>query len=133
VWAAPRGCPCPVFGSIDDYVGIVEHAMRRLEAATGEALVIVAHSMGRLAVRRWWVEQGDETRVRHVLTIDSPHHGTWLARFARARNGRQMQRVSRWLQALAAREPAPRRRAACADGRPARALGRTRTLAGGRR
>ena len=64
--------------------------------------------MGSLAVRRWWVEQGDETRVRHVLTIGTPHHGTWLARFARARNGRQMQRVSRWLQALAAREPASR-------------------------
>ncbi len=107
--------------------------MRRLEAATGEAPVIVVHSMGSLAVRRWWVEQGDETRVRHVLTIGMPHHGTWLARFARARNGRQVQRVSRWLQGLAAREPAPPRRAACADGGPTRALGRTGVLAGGRR
>jgi triacylglycerol esterase/lipase EstA (alpha/beta hydrolase family) len=98
----------PVFGSIDDYVGIVEQAVRRLEAATGKAPVIVAHSMGGLAVRRWWAEQGDEARVHRVLTLGTPHHGTWLARFARARNGRQMQQVSYWLQALAAREPADR-------------------------
>ena len=98
----------PVFGSIDDYVGILEQAVRRLEAATGKAPVIVAHSMGGLAVRRWWVEHGDETRVHHALTIGTPHHGTWLARFVRACNGRQLQRLSSWLLAMAAREPASR-------------------------
>jgi triacylglycerol lipase len=50
----------PVFGSIDDYIGILEQAVRRLEKATGLAPVIVAHSMGGLAVRRWWAEHGDE-------------------------------------------------------------------------
>lgn len=98
----------PVFGSIDDYIGILEQAVRRLEQATGQAPVIVAHSMGGLAVRRWWAEQGDEARVHHVLTIATPHRGTWLARFAVTRNAQQMQRVSRWLQTLAAREPADR-------------------------
>lgn len=98
----------PVFGSIDEYVGLLDQAVRRLAAATGEAPVIVAHSMGGLAVRRWWVEHGDETRVHHVLTLGTPHHGTCLARFTRARNGRQMRRVSPWLQALAEREPAGR-------------------------
>jgi triacylglycerol esterase/lipase EstA (alpha/beta hydrolase family) len=98
----------PVFGSIDDYIGILEQAVRRLEQATGEAPVIVAHSMGGLAVRRWWAEHGDEARVHHVLTIGTPHRGTWLARFAVTRNARQMQQISRWLQTLAAREPATR-------------------------
>ncbi len=98
----------PVFGSIDDYIGILEQAMRRLEQATGMAPVIVAHSMGGLAVRRWWAEQGDEARVHHALTIGTPHRGTWLARFAMSRNARQMQHISDWLQTLAAREPAAR-------------------------
>ena len=98
----------PVFGSIDDYIALIDDAVQRLQRATGLAPVIVAHSMGGLAVRRWWVEHGDDGRVHHVLTLGSPHHGTWLARFALTRNGRQMQQISRWLQTLAAREPARR-------------------------
>lgn len=98
----------PVFGSIDDYVQVLEAAVSRLEAATGLPPVIVAHSMGGLALRRWWAEQGNEARVHHAITIGTPHHGTWLARFAVSRNARQMQRQSRWLQALAARESADR-------------------------
>ena len=98
----------PVFGSIDDYVATIDAAVRRLERATGLAPVIVAHSMGGLAVRRWWVERADETCVHHAVTIATPHSGTWLARFALSANGRQMQQQSAWLQALARREPAGR-------------------------
>jgi triacylglycerol lipase len=98
----------PVFGSIDDYVQALEAAVRKLEAATGLPPVIVAHSMGGLALRRWWAEQGNDARVHHAITIGTPHRGTWLARFAMSRNARQMQQQSRWLQALAAREPAGR-------------------------
>ncbi len=98
----------PVFGSIDDYIPLIEQAVQQLERCTGLAPVVVAHSMGGLAVRRWWVEHGDDSRVHHAVTIGTPHRGTWLARFAMSRNARQMQQVSRWLQALAAREPAAR-------------------------
>ncbi len=98
----------PVFGSIDDYAPTIEAAVRRLEQATGLPPVVVAHSMGGLALRRWWAESGDDQRLHHVVTIASPHHGTWLARFALSRNTKQMRRLSRWLQALAQREPAGR-------------------------
>lgn len=100
----------PVFGSIDDYIAILEQAVQRLERATGLAPVVVAHSMGGLAVRRWWAEHGDDARVHHALTLGTPHRGTWLARFAMTRNARQMQQISSWLQTLAAREPAGRAR-----------------------
>ena len=96
----------PVFGSIDDYIATLEQAVQRLEQCTGLAPVVVAHSMGGLALRRWWVEQGDAARVHHAVTIGTPHHGTWLARFALSRNARQMRLSSGWLQALAAREGA---------------------------
>jgi triacylglycerol esterase/lipase EstA (alpha/beta hydrolase family) len=95
----------PVFGSIDCYVEIVEQAVCRLERATGEPPVIVAHSMGGLALRRWWAEHGKDERVHHAVTIGTPHQGTWLAHFAMTHNGRQMRKLSRWLQALVAREP----------------------------
>jgi pimeloyl-ACP methyl ester carboxylesterase len=94
----------PVFGAIDDYPAIIEAAVRRLERCTGLAPVVVAHSMGGLAVRRWWADQPDATRVHHIITIASPHHGTWLARFALSPNTHQMQQSSVWLQQLAARE-----------------------------
>jgi triacylglycerol lipase len=82
--------------------------MRALETCTGMPPVIVAHSMGGLAVRRWWAENGDERRVHHTITIGTPHHGTWLARFAMSRNARQMQQRSAWLATLGSREPAGR-------------------------
>lgn len=98
----------PVFGSIDDCVPIIEAAVRAIEAATGRPPVIVAHSMGGLALRRWWVEPGNAARVAHALTLGTPHHGTWLARFALSANGRQMRRDSEWLRSLQELEPASR-------------------------
>lgn len=96
----------PVFGSIDDHIAGVEEAVSRLERCTGLAPVIVAHSMGGLTVRRWWAGCGDPTRVHRLITLGTPHHGTWLARFALTRNARQMRPGSAWLRTLAAREPA---------------------------
>lgn len=95
----------PVFGSIDDYAVLIEKAVARLEAATGRAPVVVAHSMGGLALRRWWAEPGRLERVHHAITIGTPHAGTWLARWGLSPNARQMRLGSRWLQALQAREP----------------------------
>ncbi|HWP19105.1 MAG TPA: alpha/beta fold hydrolase [Burkholderiaceae bacterium] len=100
----------PVFGRIDEYVESVEAAVRRLEAGTGLAPVVVAHSMGGLAARAWLQARQADARVHHVVTIGSPHGGTLLARHARTPNGRQMRRDSRWLQALAAAEPRERYR-----------------------
>ncbi|MBS0307061.1 MAG: permease, partial [Proteobacteria bacterium] len=98
----------PAFDSIDEYIGLVEQGVAALEGCTGSAPVVVAHSMGGLAVRRWYAEQPDAERVAHVVTIGTPHHGTWLARLALAHNARQMRLHSRWLATLAAREPTQR-------------------------
>ncbi len=98
----------PVFGSIDDYLGIIEQGVRALERCTGRAPLVVAHSMGGLALRRWYAEQADAERIEHAITIGTPHHGTWLARFALTRNAAQMQRHSAWLATLAGREDASR-------------------------
>ena len=100
----------PPFGGIDDGIAAIEEGVRRLEACTGVAPVLVAHSMGGLAVRRWWAEHGDEARVFHAITIGTPHQGTWLARFAMSRNAQQMRQGSSWLATLAAREPPGRAR-----------------------
>lgn len=86
----------PVFGSIDDYADIVEEAVQRSTAATGLAPVIVAHSMGGLAVRAWSARYSGEARVERIVTIGTPHRGTWLGRFASTPNGRQMRLGAAW-------------------------------------
>jgi len=94
----------PVFGSIDAYAERIETAVTRLEAMRRGAPIVVAHSMGGLAVRAWWAQPGNLLRVRHLLTLGTPHHGTWLARFGLAANTRQMRMDSDWLRQLQATE-----------------------------
>lgn len=91
----------PPFGSIDAYADSIEAAVRTMYAATGQPPVIVAHSMGGLATRTWHHRHAGAERVHRVVTIASPHHGTWLGRFAVTSNGEQMQTGSAWLETLA--------------------------------
>jgi pimeloyl-ACP methyl ester carboxylesterase len=98
----------PVFGSIDCYVDIVDEAVKRIGAATGLAPVVVAHSMGGLAVRAWLDAKQSDTHVRRLITIGTPHHGTFLGRFGVSPNSKQMRLSSEWLQRLAEREPSHR-------------------------
>lgn len=99
----------PVFGSIDAYADIIEAAVQQMEAATGTAPVVVAHSMGGLAVRTWLNRFTADHRICRVITVGTPHHGTWMGRFAGTRNTREMRLNSDWRQALADQESAQRR------------------------
>jgi len=104
----------PVFGSIDAYARIVEAAVARVATATGQSPVIVAHSMGGLATRAWLRACGEDDRVHRVVTIGTPHRGTWLGRFGRTPNTRQMALGGAWVTALAAHEhPSRRSRFTC--------------------
>lgn len=101
----------PAFGSVDDYVAAIDTAMRQVQAATGLPPVLVGHSMGGLAARAWLrtLAQPPAQRVHRILTLGTPHHGTWPARFSHTTNGMQMRLDSPWLQALAASEGAAQR------------------------
>ncbi len=90
----------PPFASIDDYAPQIEDAVQKVTAATGLPPLLVCHSMGGLAVRAWLKAMAAETRVHHVVTLGTPHRGTWLARFSRVANGRQMQLLGAWHREL---------------------------------
>ena len=90
----------PIFGSIDDYAPAISDAVARITTATGRPPVVVCHSMGGLAFRAWWRARGRPGDVASVITIGTPHHGTWLGRFSRKPNGRQMRLHSAWLAQL---------------------------------
>ncbi len=101
----------PVFAGIDDYVSTVEEAVRRVEAATGLAPIVVAHSMGGLVARAWLRTCDARTahdRVARIVTIGTPHRGTWLAGLALSPNARQMRMGSAWMSGLGGAEPAQR-------------------------
>jgi triacylglycerol esterase/lipase EstA (alpha/beta hydrolase family) len=90
----------PVFGSIDAYGALIEEAVCRAERMAGHPPIVVCHSMGGLAVRAWLARQSVRSRVGTVITIGTPHRGTWLGRLSRVTNGRQMQPGCDWLLAL---------------------------------
>jgi triacylglycerol lipase len=101
----------PAFGSIDEYAAILEKAVQRVEAATGMPPILVGHSMGGLAVRAWLAQTSSDgrahsnaSRVHRVLTLGTPHHGTWLAAIAMTTNSTQMQMGSAWIKALEVHE-----------------------------
>ena len=88
------------------------------DPAAGRPPLLVAHSMGGLVLRAWRrsrLAAGErpeeiDARVGPVVTIGTPHRGTWLATLgALLPNVRQMRRGSRWLTALAQSESVARR------------------------
>jgi hypothetical protein len=103
----------PVFCSIDDYCRTIGEAVGAVTLATGRPPMLVCHSMGGLAARAWLRHDGGRTRVAHVVTIGTPHRGTWLARFSRLPNGRQMRIGCDWIAALPGAEPGAERLFTC--------------------
>ncbi|WP_416760522.1 esterase/lipase family protein [Roseateles sp. So40a] len=97
----------PAFGSIDAYSPQIDAAVRKMQAHTGLAPLIVAHSMGGLSARAWWRSQGHPfDRIHRILTLGTPHHGTLMAKLGTTENARQMRGDSEWLNQLARDEPA---------------------------
>jgi triacylglycerol esterase/lipase EstA (alpha/beta hydrolase family) len=64
--------------------------------------------MGGLAVRAWLDRYRADARVERVVTIGSPHHGTWVGSAGLVTNARQMAQGSAWLAELSRREPRSR-------------------------
>lgn len=91
----------PAFASIDSYAGQIDAAVVSMTQHTGQRPVLVAHSMGGLAVRAWLRAFASHERVHHVVTVASPHQGTWLARFGHGVNAREMRHRSPWFDPLA--------------------------------
>jgi pimeloyl-ACP methyl ester carboxylesterase len=102
----------PAFGSIDDYATIVDTAVDKVTQATGQAPTLICHSMGGLAARAWLRSNAaNDSRVKRIITIGSPHFGTALSTekaLLPFTNTHQMQRLGAWTQQLAKDEPADR-------------------------
>jgi predicted alpha/beta hydrolase family esterase len=92
------------FATIEDFVAELHHEIERICAATQQQqVVLVCHSMGGLAARAYLCEHGN-ARVKKLVTVSSPHHGTLHARLGAGANARQMHRGSRFLRELCEKE-----------------------------
>lgn len=87
----------PAFGSISAYANAVHEAVEKLHSATGMAPVIVGHSMGGLAARAYVAAHTAE-RMQRIITLGTPHHGTFHAQLGHAQNTAEMQLQSEWLK-----------------------------------
>lgn len=93
----------PVFGSISTYVQTIDAAVKAVTRASGLPPVLVCHSMGGLAAKAWLIlaaGTGNDVPVHRIVTIGSPHRGTWLARFGQSVNAAEMREGSVWLAEL---------------------------------
>ena len=94
----------PWFARIATYPAQLARAIDEVLAATGARQVtIVGHSMGGLVARAYLDEFGGG-KVARVITLGTPHRGTWMARFGLTPNVRDMAPGSPWLTALRERE-----------------------------
>ena len=98
----------PLFGSIEHYADLIESTVARMEKAGAGPVVLVGHSMGGVAIRVWLSKFNADERVLRIVTIGSPHQGTWLARYGHTVNGKEMRLDNPWLARIAATEHASR-------------------------
>jgi triacylglycerol esterase/lipase EstA (alpha/beta hydrolase family) len=108
------GSPQSYFAGPTAYSPLIESAVTRMQQMTGQAPVVVGHSMGGLAVRSWWAQDREASRLHRLITLATPHQGTVMARFGHGAAARQMRRHSRWLAQLQPQEtPAHAQRTLC--------------------
>jgi pimeloyl-ACP methyl ester carboxylesterase len=90
----------PAFASIDAMGAKLAARIDEVLAATGAGrLTLVAHSMGGLVCRAYLRSFGGD-KVEALVTMGSPHHGTFHAFVANGENGHQMRPGNAWLREL---------------------------------
>jgi triacylglycerol esterase/lipase EstA (alpha/beta hydrolase family) len=89
-----------VFYPIERYADELHRHVERVAAGTGQPrMVLVGHSMGGLVARAYVAKHG-AARVARVVTLGSPHRGSWLACLGPGANAREMLPGSAFLAEL---------------------------------
>jgi triacylglycerol lipase len=90
----------PLYAPIDLMADRLAVRIHEVTQMTGVAKVtLVAHSMGGLISRAYLRKYGG-AKVAQLITLGTPHHGTFHAYFAGGTNGKQMRPGNEWLASL---------------------------------
>ncbi|MFS8085963.1 MAG: esterase/lipase family protein, partial [Acidobacteriota bacterium] len=96
----------PPFTQIANYAPQLACAVDEILQATGtKRLVLIGHSMGGL-ISRAYLDQFGADKIAHVITLGTPHLGTWMTRLGVGPNVHDMAEDSPWLAGLRGREAA---------------------------
>ena len=97
----------PPYGDIEHFAEQLGTKIESVCAATGAArVVLVCHSMGGLVARAYLRQRGP-ARIKQIITIGTPHHGSVFARAFIGRCLAQMRPGSVWLEELNHNETKP--------------------------
>ncbi|HUL90182.1 MAG TPA: alpha/beta fold hydrolase [Pseudolabrys sp.] len=95
----------PPLGSIDVFADQLHARIETLCADTEASQVsLLGHSMGGLVARAYLRKHGP-ARIAKLVTLASPHRGTWVARYGIGESAREMEPGSAWMQNLQLSEP----------------------------
>jgi pimeloyl-ACP methyl ester carboxylesterase len=90
----------PLGADLDSYLPSLMRALQMLEHVTRrEPVTLIGHSSGGLVARALLLRI-EPRRIRQLITLATPHHGTELARCATGRQAMQLRPGSSWLRAL---------------------------------
>ena len=91
-----------------DIENLAEQLHARIEALCAQTqaaqIALVGHSMGGLVARAYLRRYGP-ARIAQLVTLGTPHHGTWTAYYGLGANARQMRPDNAWLRELGKNEP----------------------------
>ena len=94
----------PWFGDLDEFAVQLAARIETICAETGATQVtLIGHSMGGLVCRRYLTMRSG-SRVARLVTLGTPHHGSYYSRWLLGRNAQQMRIGSDWLDSLARAE-----------------------------
>jgi len=98
----------PTFGSIEDFAAQVARRVDEILAETGqEKVVLIGHSMGGLVSRCYVQRYGGAGKVRKIITLGTPHLGTYSAKKGVGEDARQMVPGNPWITGLNSETMAP--------------------------
>jgi triacylglycerol esterase/lipase EstA (alpha/beta hydrolase family) len=112
VWRAPIAAVNvePVFGDIEVMAMQLDSEIAAFcKKSKQDQIIVIAHSMGGLVTRAYMrrCARGEKpTHVAKLITLGTPHAGTYMAKFGIGQCARQMTSGSAWLSSLAATEQA---------------------------
>ncbi|MGL5002658.1 MAG: lipase family alpha/beta hydrolase, partial [Casimicrobium sp.] len=90
----------PLYAPIDTMADRLATRIHDVMAKTSaQKITIVAHSMGGLVARAYLRKYGS-ARIDQLVTVGTPHHGTFHAYLAGGTNGKQMRPGNAWLAEL---------------------------------
>lgn len=99
----------PYFGDLDEFAAQLAARIETICAETGVTQVtLIGHSMGGLVCRRY-LTMHSGSRIAKLVTLGTPHHGSYYSRWLLGKNAKQMRIGSDWLDSLA-RAEAPTQR-----------------------